>query len=70
VLVPVKDEVANYAIVSPASRSRKRSALLIRTDDTQAIAETAGARVTQVVWNGKLPRKKIGALENLPCQHE
>jgi glycosyltransferase involved in cell wall biosynthesis len=40
------------------------------TDGTQAIAEGAGARVVQFVWNGNFPRKKNWALENIPWQHE
>jgi glycosyltransferase involved in cell wall biosynthesis len=40
------------------------------TDDTQGIAVAAGARVIQFAWNGKLPRKKNWALENVSWQHE
>jgi len=40
------------------------------TDATQAIAEESGARVVQVGWNGKFPRKKNWALENVRWQHE
>src|SRR5262249_44395204 len=40
------------------------------TDRTQEIANAAGARVIQFVWNGKLPRKKNWALEHVCWQHE
>jgi glycosyltransferase involved in cell wall biosynthesis len=72
VLVPVRNEAANLAGCL-ASVSFAREILVVdsaSTDGTQAIAETAGARVVQFVWNGKLPRKKNWALENVPWQHE
>jgi glycosyltransferase involved in cell wall biosynthesis len=40
------------------------------TDGTQAVAEAAGARLVQFVWNGHFPRKKNWALENIRWQHE
>jgi glycosyltransferase involved in cell wall biosynthesis len=72
VLVPVKNEAANLADCL-ASVSFAREIVVVdsgSTDATQAIAEAAGARVVQFVWNGKLPRKKNWALENVPWQHE
>jgi glycosyltransferase involved in cell wall biosynthesis len=72
VLIPVKNEAANVrdcisdvlfadeiVVVDSAS-----------TDGTQAIAEEAGARVVQFLWNGTLPRKKNWALENISWQNE
>jgi glycosyltransferase involved in cell wall biosynthesis len=72
VLVPVKNEAANLreclgrvsfadeiVIVDSAS-----------TDGTQEIAAAAGARVVQFAWNGKFPRKKNWALENISWRHE
>lgn len=72
VLVPVKNEAANLHDCL-ASVSFAQEIVVIdsaSTDGTQAIAEAAGARIVQFVWNGKLPRKKNWALENIPWQHE
>lgn len=72
VLVPVKNEAANLGDCL-ASVSFAREVVVVdsgSTDGTQAIAEAAGARVVHFVWNGKLPRKKNWALENVPWHHE
>ena len=72
VLIPVKNEAANLRDCL-ASVSFAQEIVVVdsgSTDGTQAIAEAAGARVVQFVWNGKLPRKKNWALENIPWQHE
>jgi glycosyltransferase involved in cell wall biosynthesis len=72
VLVPVKNEVANLRDCL-GSVSFAQEIVVVdsaSTDGTQAIAEAAGARVVQFAWNGKLPRKKNWALENIPWQHE
>jgi glycosyltransferase involved in cell wall biosynthesis len=72
VLVPVKNEAANLRDCL-ASVSFAREVVVVdsgSTDDTQAIAEAAGTRVVQFAWNGKPPRKKNWALENIPWQHE
>jgi glycosyltransferase involved in cell wall biosynthesis len=72
VLVPVKNEATNVRDCL-ASVSFAEEIVVVdsrSTDDTQAIAEAAGARVVQFVWNGKLPRKKNWALENVPWRHE
>jgi glycosyltransferase involved in cell wall biosynthesis len=64
VLVPVKNEAANLADCL-ASVSFAREIVVVdsgSTDATQVIAEAAGARVVQFVWNGKFPRKKNWAL--------
>lgn len=72
VLVPVKNEAANLRDCL-ASVSFAQEIVVVdsaSTDDTQKIAEAAGARVVQFVWNGKFPRKKNWALENVPWRHE
>ncbi len=72
VLVPVKNEAANLTGCL-ASVSFAREIVVVdsgSTDSTQAIAAAAGAQVVQFVWDGKLPRKKNWALENIPWQHE
>lgn len=72
VLVPVKNETANLRDCL-ASVSFADEIVVVdsgSTDSTRPIAEAAGARVIQFVWNGKLPRKKNWALENVPWEHE
>ena len=72
VLVPVKNEAANLRDCL-ASVSFAQEIVVVdsgSTDGTQVIAEAAGARVIQFAWNGKLPRKKNWALENVPWQHQ
>jgi glycosyltransferase involved in cell wall biosynthesis len=72
VLVPVKNEAADLRDCL-ASVSFAHEIVVVdsgSTDDTQGIAVAAGARVIQFAWNGKLPRKKNWALENVPWQHE
>ena len=72
VLLPVKNEAANLRDCL-ASVSFAQEIVVVdsgSTDGTQEIAEAAGARVVQFVWNGKLPRKKNWALENVPWKHE
>jgi glycosyltransferase involved in cell wall biosynthesis len=72
VLVPVKNEAANLRECL-ASVSFAQEIVVVdsgSTDGTQAIAEAAGARVVQFSWNGKLPRKKNWALENIPWRNQ
>ena len=72
VLVPVKNEAANLRDCL-ASVSFAEEVVVVdsaSTDGTTAIAEAAGARVVQFVWNGKFPRKKNWALENVLWQNE
>jgi hypothetical protein len=72
VLVPVKNEAANLRNCL-GSVSFAQEIVVVDSasaDATQEIAEAAGARVVQFVWNGKLPRKKNWALENIAWQHE
>jgi len=72
VLVPAKNEAANLRDCL-ASVSFAQEIVVVdsgSTDGTQVIAEAAGARVIQFAWNGKLPRKKNWALENVPWQHQ
>jgi glycosyltransferase involved in cell wall biosynthesis len=72
VLVPVKNEAANLrdCLASVAFAQEVVVVDSSSTDGTRAIAEAAGARVVEFVWNGQLPRKKNWALENVPWQHE
>src|SRR5207244_13008876 len=72
VLVPVKNEAANLhdCLVSVSFAKEIVVVDSESTDGTAAIAEAAGAKVVQFVWNGKFPRKKNWALEDVPWQHE
>ena len=72
VLVPVKNEAANLrdCLASVAFAQEIVVVDSASTDDTQAAAEAAGARIVQFVWNGKFPRKKNWALESIRWQHE
>lgn len=72
VLVPVKNEATNVRDCL-ASVSFAQEIVVVdsgSTDGTQAAAEAAGARIVQFVWNGKFPRKKNWALQNVRWQHE
>jgi glycosyltransferase involved in cell wall biosynthesis len=72
VLIPAKNEAANLreclASVSFADELVVVDSASI--DGTSAIAADAGARVVQFTWNGKFPRKKNWALENVPWRNE
>jgi glycosyltransferase involved in cell wall biosynthesis len=72
VLIPVKNEAVNMRDCIAAVSFAGEIVVVdsASTDGTQAIAEGAGARVVQFVSNGKLPRKKNWALENIPWQNE
>jgi glycosyltransferase involved in cell wall biosynthesis len=72
VLVPVKNEAANLRDCL-ASVSFADEIVVVdstSTDDTQAIANAAGARIVQFAWNGNFPRKKNWALGNIPWRHD
>jgi glycosyltransferase involved in cell wall biosynthesis len=72
VLVPVKNEAANLGECL-ASVSFAQQIVVIDSgsiDATQAIADKAGAELVEFGWNGKFPRKKNWALENVPWQNE
>lgn len=72
VLIPAKNESANLAacIASVAFCDEIVVVDSQSTDGTRQIAEQAGARVVDFVWNGDFPKKKNWALENLPWKHE
>ena len=70
VLVPVKNEAANLHDCLASVSFAHEIVAVDSSGGKQAIAEAAGVRVVQFVWNGKLPRKKNWALENIPWQYE
>ena len=72
VLIPVKNEAANLRDCL-ASVSFAGEIVVVdsaSTDGTQEIMAGTGARLMQFAWNGKFPRKKNWALENISWQHE
>jgi glycosyltransferase involved in cell wall biosynthesis len=72
VLIPARNEASNLRDCL-ASVDFAQEIVVVdsaSTDGTQAVAEAAGARVVQFLWNGKLPRKKNWALENVQWQNE
>src|SRR6266702_6204027 len=72
VLIPVKNGAVNLSecLATVAFADELVVVDSASTDGTQEIATAAGARVVQFVWNGKFPRKKNWALENIPWRHE
>ncbi len=72
VLVPVKNEAENLGACL-ASISFADEIVVVdsgSTDATTEIASGFGAQVVQFHWNGKFPRKKNWALENIPWRNE
>ena len=73
VLVPAKNEAENLQDCLVSVSFAQEIVVVVdsaSTDGTQAIAEAAGSRVVQFAWNGKLPRQKNWALENISWQHQ
>jgi len=67
VLIPARNEIAN---IEDCIRSVTFADEVVvvdsqSTDGTDAAAESLGARVVQFHWNGKFPKKKNWALENV-----
>jgi glycosyltransferase involved in cell wall biosynthesis len=72
VLIPAKNEEANLAACL-ASVARADEVFVVdsqSTDRSVAISERYGANVVQFDFNGRWPKKKNWALENLPFRHE
>jgi glycosyltransferase involved in cell wall biosynthesis len=72
VLIPVKNEAANLRR-SLASVAWAGEIIVVdsqSTDASTAIAEEHGAQVVQFQFNGRWPKKKNWALENLPFKYE
>jgi glycosyltransferase involved in cell wall biosynthesis len=72
VLIPAKNEGANLngCLASVTFADEIVVVDSASTDGTQEIAASAGARLVQFEWNGRFPRKKNWALENIPWRHE
>ena len=71
-ILPVKNESANLPRCLKAIEWADEIWVVdsMSTDGTQAIAESAGAKLAQFKFNGTWPKKKNWALENLPFKHE
>lgn len=72
VLVPVKNEAANLRACLTTVAFADEVVVIdsASSDPTVEAATETGARVVQFDWNGKFPRKKNWALENVPWRNE
>jgi len=72
VLIPVRNEAANIAACIESVRWADEIVVVdsSSTDGTIDIARNAGAKVVQFQWNGKFPKKKNWALQNVPWKNE
>lgn len=72
ILIPVKNEAANLprCLASCAWADEIFVVDSASTDDSVALAESAGAKVVQFVFNGTWPKKKNWALDTLPFKHD
>lgn len=72
ILVPIKNEAANLPrCLSSVSWADEIWVVDSHSaDGSQEIAENFGAKVVQFDFNGRWPKKKNWALENLPFKHE
>jgi glycosyltransferase involved in cell wall biosynthesis len=72
VLIPVRNEAANI-IACLDSISWADEIVVVdsgSTDGTVELARSKGAIVVEFQWNGKFPKKKNWALENVPWKNE
>jgi glycosyltransferase involved in cell wall biosynthesis len=72
VLLPVKNEAENLRQCLPSLAWADEICVVDSqsNDQTAEVAEAAGARVVQFHYNGRFPKKKNWALENLPFRNE
>ena len=72
VLIPVRNEKANIVACLESVRWADEIVMVDSgsTDGTIELAEKLGARVVQFRWNGKFPKKKNWALENVPWKND
>ena len=72
VLIPAKNEAENLpACLATVSFANEIVVVdSVSTDATAEVATAQGARIVQFPWNGRLPRKKNWALENIAWRNE
>jgi len=72
VLIPVRNEKSNIAACLDSVCWADEIVVVDSgsTDGTVEIARSKGASVVNFVWNGKFPKKKNWALENIPWKNE
>lgn len=72
ILIPVRNEAAN--IVACIESVRWADEIVVvdsgSRDGTVELAQKLGAKVVDFTWNGKFPKKKNWALENVPWKNE
>lgn len=72
VIVPVKNEAENLRRCLPALAWADEVFIVDSqsTDETPSVADEHGARLVQFHFNGRYPKKKNWALDNLPLRNE
>jgi glycosyltransferase involved in cell wall biosynthesis len=72
VLIPTLNEAANIALCLQSVRWADEIIVLDSgsADGTPHLAKASGAQVVDFKWNGRLPKKKNWALENIPWRNE
>jgi glycosyltransferase involved in cell wall biosynthesis len=72
VLIPAKNEATNLSACLTSIAFADEVVVIDSgsTDGTSEIAREMGARIVQFEWDGKFPRKKNWALENVPWRNE
>jgi glycosyltransferase involved in cell wall biosynthesis len=72
VLIPTLNEARNIVECLKTVRWADEVVVVdsVSTDGTQALASQLGAKIIDFKWNGRLPKKKNWALENIPWRNE
>jgi glycosyltransferase involved in cell wall biosynthesis len=72
VLIPVRNDAANLRACLETVAFADEIVVIDSesADETEEISRQVGARVVQFAWDGKFPRKKNWALQNVPWRHD